>query len=215
MDSTASSAGATNTSQSSPLSLSSTFDRVDRAPAVLSGPRATPRRRPALTPARVPLPLWPLSSSRSARVVVPPHGLRHRLGRWRLGRRPARLLRRPRPAPIAPPPTLGAGGVPKKRSFDELEDIVFSNPKSFVALAKDIAECVPRFSRACARTPLADSLSALDPQLSRCPAPHWRRPHAQGLVGVHACPLRVPSRRLPLHHQAHQGQGGRMAYPRG
>ncbi|GAA5823914.1 hypothetical protein JCM3770_000338 [Rhodotorula araucariae] len=47
----------------------------------------------------------------------------------------------PRPAPIAPPPSLGAGGgAPKKRSFDELEDIVFSNPRSFVSLAKDIAD---------------------------------------------------------------------------
>ncbi|GAA5917106.1 hypothetical protein JCM8208_000631 [Rhodotorula glutinis] len=52
----------------------------------------------------------------------------------------------PRPALIAPRPSLGAvsvggsgGSSGKKRSFDELEDIVFSNPKSFVALCKEIA----------------------------------------------------------------------------
>ncbi|GAA5933154.1 hypothetical protein JCM3775_002546 [Rhodotorula graminis] len=52
----------------------------------------------------------------------------------------------PRPALIAPRPSLGAvsvggsgGSSGKKRSFDELEDIVFSNPKSFVALCNEIA----------------------------------------------------------------------------
>ncbi|GAA5999447.1 ubiquinol--cytochrome-c reductase subunit 7 [Rhodotorula paludigena] len=49
----------------------------------------------------------------------------------------------PRPAPIAPPPDIP--GHPssthgRKRAFDELEDIVFSNPKSFVTIAKEIAD---------------------------------------------------------------------------
>lgn len=55
----------------------------------------------------------------------------------------------PRPALIAPRPSLGSASVGgsggssgKKRSFDELEDIVFSNPKSFIALCKEIAACV-------------------------------------------------------------------------
>lgn len=45
-------------------------------------------------------------------------------------------------------PTTNGTGTGKsktafKRAFEELEDIVFSNPKSFVTMASTIAECVP------------------------------------------------------------------------